>query len=153
LNAPDAAARELAAFAGEVQCEQAAGAVNLVLRGRTLATDGPLAGRCEILFSDASDPALPAKVRDVRILELPPAPVAAPSGAPVRRRFRIEAAQLQRELQARSVQLHHDAAAPFYRAVPPPRVPLRLRLGWTLLLALLRIPGAGVVVRTLRGPP
>lgn len=146
MSASDAAARELVAFAGEVQCEQAAGAVNLVLRGHTRVTQGALAGHCELLFSDASDATLPAAIRDLRVIELPAA-------APALRRFWIEAPQLQRELQARSVQLHFDAAAQFYCAVPPPRVPLRLRLGWMLLLSLLRIPGAAAVLRTLRGAP
>jgi hypothetical protein len=35
--------------------------------------------------------------------------------------------------------------------VPPPRVPLRLRLGWALLLLVLRIPGAGTLLGKLRG--
>ena len=39
--------------------------------------------------------------------------------------------------------MHRDAARPFYGAVPPPRVPLRLRLGWALLLTVLRLPGVG----------
>jgi hypothetical protein len=83
------------------------------------------------------------------VIELLPAATAAPG--PALRRFRIDSAQLQLELQARSVQLHRDAAAAFYAAVPPPPVPLRLRLGWPLLLAALRIPGAGALLRKIRG--
>jgi hypothetical protein len=149
LSAIDPSTRELIAFAGPVQCEQAAGAVNLVLRGNARAPSGPHAGLTEALFSDARAAAVPAALRDVRVIELPSAAATVP-GPPLRR-FRIDSAQLQLELQARSVQLHRDAAAAFYGAVPPPRVPLRLRLGWSLLLAALRLPGAAALVRKIRG--
>jgi hypothetical protein len=143
VSAIDPAMRELVAFAGSVQCERFAGAVNLVLRGRERAASEPNAGLTEVLFSDASDVALPLDLRDIRVLELPV------GVAP--RRFCIDIAGLQPQLQARSVQLHRDVAAAFYGAVPPPRVPLRLRLGWSLLLSALRIPGAGGLLRKLRG--
>jgi hypothetical protein len=149
LSTPASSSGELIAFAGPVQCEQAAGAVNLVLRGYARAPSGPHAGLTEALFSDASALVLPAALIDARVIELPAAAATAIAAAP--RRFRIESAQLQQELQARSVQLHRDAAAAFYGAVPPPRVPLRLRLGWSLLLAVLRIPGADALVRKIRG--
>jgi hypothetical protein len=145
LSAPDPIAHELVAFIGPVQCEHTAGAVNLVLRGDA----GPHHALTEALFSDASAAAVPGALRDVRVIELLPAAAAAPG--PALRRFRIDSAQLQLELQARSLQLHRDAAAAFYRAVPPLRVPLRLRLGWSLLLAALRIPGAGALLRKIRG--
>jgi hypothetical protein len=67
------------------------------------------------------------------------------------RRFRIESPRLTLALQARQVQVHRDAAAQFYSAVPPVHVPMRLRLGWALLLTLLRVPGAVALVRKLRG--
>jgi len=82
-------------------------------------------------------------LRDLRVSEL-----STPDGA---RWFRIDGAGSQLTLQARSVQLHRDAAAAFYGAVPPPRVPLKMRLGWTLLLSVLRIPGAGALLGRLRG--
>ena len=47
------------------------------------------------------------------------------------------------------MQLQRDAAAAFFAAVPPVRVPLRLRLGWSLLLTLLRMPEAELLVRRL----
>jgi hypothetical protein len=143
VSALDPAMRELVAFAGPVQCERFAGAVNLVLRGDERAPSGSNAGVTEVLFSDSGDVALPADLRDIRVVELPV--VVAP------RRFRIDCPGLQLEIQARSVQLHRDAAAAFYGAVPPPRVPLRLRFGWSLLLSVLRIPGADTLVRKFRG--
>jgi hypothetical protein len=153
LSAPASSPRELIAFAGAVQCEHGVGAVNLVLRGYGSATRGLHAAVTEVLFSDATALALPSGLRDLTISELP-----APDGAQpatgersAARCFRIDSAGLQLTLQARSVQLHRDAAAAFYGAVPPPRVPLRLRLGWALLLLVLRIPGAGALLGKLRG--
>jgi hypothetical protein len=155
--------RELVALAGPVQCEQSAGAVNLVLRGHALAARGAPAGEStgaapdadagltEVLFNDATQVTLPAALRDIRVIEVPGAPVPAAATAGAARHFRLEGPQISLALRARSVQLHRDAAAAFYRALPPLRVPLRLRLGWSLLLAALRLPGAVTLIRKLRG--
>ena len=137
--------RELVAFAGPVQCERPHGAINLVLRGLARATAGRRGTVSEVLFSGASTVALPADLRDARVIALPGASDSAP------RHFRIESPELRLELQARSAQLHQDAAMAFFGAVPPPRVPLRLRLGWWLLLTVLRIPGMAALVRKIRG--
>ena len=151
----DSSTRELIAFAGPVQCEAAHGAINLVLRGFARATQGPRCGLTEVLFSGASAVALPLELRDARVIEMgaeleaAPAPALAAGVAP--RRFRIESPEVQLELQARSAQLHRDPTVAFFGAVPPPRVPLRLRLGWSLLLTVLRIPGAQALVRKFRG--
>jgi hypothetical protein len=139
LSTPDNRLRELVALTGPVHSEQRAGAVNLVLRGH--AADGDT----EVLFSAASAVALPPALHDVRVVELLDAASA------TERHFRLQAPQLLLELRARSVQLHRDAAAAFFRALPPTQVPLRLRLGWSLLLSLLRLPGADTLLRKLRG--
>jgi hypothetical protein len=146
LSPPASSTRELVAFAGPVQCELAAGAVNLVLRGYARSAQDPHGGLSEVLFSGASALALPPELRDARVIEIS----AVPDHGAAPRRFRIESPEVQLELQARSAQLHRDAAAAFFGAVPPPRVPLRRRLGWSLLLSVLRIPGAGALVRKLR---
>ena len=150
----DSSTRELIAFTGPVQCEAAHGAINLVLRGIARATQGSRCGLTEVLFSGASAVALPLELRDARVIEmaaeLEAAPAPAPAAGVAPRRFRIESPEVRLELQARSAQLHRDAAAAFFGAVPPPRVPLRLRLGWSLLLTVLRIPGAEALVRKFR---
>ena len=158
--------RELTALAGPVQCEQPAGAVNLVLRGHARAERGALPGApldtsvglTEVLFSGATQLTLPAGLHDVRVIEMldAPAPTTAAAAAmapstAAARDFRLLGSQLSLALQARSVQLHRDAGAAFYRALPPPRVPLRLRLGWSLLLAALRLPGTVKLISKLRG--
>jgi hypothetical protein len=145
LTVPDSSMRELVAFAGPVQCERAPGAINLVLRGLARATPGRRSTASEVLFSGASSVVLPADLRDARVIAL----AGGADGAP--RRFRIESPELRLELQARSAQLHRDAAMAFFGAVPPPRVPLRLHLGWWLLLTALRIPGTAALVRKIRG--
>jgi len=145
LSAPDSSARELIAFDGPVQCEAAHGAVNLVLRGAARVSQGPRAGLTRVLFSGASAVALPASLSDATVIEIAAASPQAP------RQFRIESPGFTLALQARQVQLQRDAAAMFYSAVPPVRVPLRLRLGWALLLSALRLPGAAALLRKLRG--
>jgi hypothetical protein len=151
LTALDSGRRELIAFAGPVQCEVADGAVNLVLRGFARATAQPDGRLMQVLFSGASTLALPPDLRDARVIEIGGEPESAAAAGAAPRRFRIESPQLQLQLQARSAQLHRDAAAAFFGAVPPPRVPLRLRLGWSLLLTLLRIPAAAALMRKFRG--
>jgi len=163
VSAADHRVRELIALAGPVQCEQPAGAVNLVLRGQVAVVPGAArdssAGLTEVLFSDATEVTLPAGLHDVRVFEMSGEPVPAlapvaslaPAYADAVRHFRLQGPQLQLELHARSVQMHRDAATAFYGAVPPPRVPLRLRLGWSLLLSALRLPGAVALIRKLRG--
>jgi hypothetical protein len=89
--------------------------------------------------------ALPAGLHDATVIEI------AGESPDTPRQFRIESPGLQQQLQARQVQLHRDAAAVFYGAVPPLRVPLRLRLGWALLLTALRVPGVAALVRKVRG--
>lgn len=146
MSAPPSAPRELIAFAGPVQCECPAGAIGLVLRGQARGVEPARAGLTEVLFSGTGAVSLPPQLPDARVIELDGN---APDIAP--RRYRIESAQLQLELPARSVQLHRDAAAAFFGALPPVRVPLRLRVGWALLLTLLRLPKAQLLISRIRG--
>jgi hypothetical protein len=95
-----------------------------------------------VFFSGATA-LLPQSLHDVRITEL-----AAPS---MPGRYRIESREVNVELQARSMQTHRAAAAPLFAAVPPARVPWRLRAGWVLLLAVLRLPGVGSLILRRRG--
>jgi hypothetical protein len=133
------AERELVTFPGAVRCVRADGAVNLVLSG----------GGAELLFEGATPVPLPAQLRAARVLELTDS--SGSEAAAGTRQFRIEAASLSLELRARGVQLHRDATTDLLRALPPPRVPRRVRLGWWLVLWLLRIPGSASLVRLARG--
>ena len=137
------AGQPLIEFDGTVECRRETGAVNFVLRGRERA-----AGRVEALFSAAAADGLaawPAKLHEVRLVQRPAGPAGMGSQL-----FRIIARERQMDLTARSLQLHRDVAGAFFAAVPPPRVPLGRRLGWTLLLLALRIPGAAGLLHRLR---
>jgi hypothetical protein len=54
-------------------------------------------------------------------------------------------------LNARAVQVHRDVAHIFYQALPPVPVSPATRLGWWLLLNLLRLPGLAPWLQRLRG--
>jgi len=145
--------RELIAFDGVVECRQESGAVALSLRGfeRRTGRQGTRDDECvaEALFAAAvaTPPAaavtLPPRLTDVRVIEL--------DGGADADRFQIRARELQLDLPARSVQIHRDAGRAFFSAVPPARVPLGRRIGWTWLLLLLRLPGAAGLLARLRG--
>ena len=146
MSPPDSSLRELVAFDGPVQWQRVGGALNLELRGTTrAATAGQGGAPVEVLFSGASAAALPATLRDARVL----ARVSASGDAQLL--FSIETTGTQIELHARAAQVHRQAARAFYAAIPPTPVPLRVRLGWSVLLAALRIPGAGRLLGKLRG--
>jgi hypothetical protein len=150
--------RELIAFDGVVECRQESGAIALSLRGfeRRAGRQGTRDDECaaEALFAAALTPpaaaarpaaavTLPPRLTDVRVMEL--------DGAADADRFQIRARELQLNLAARSVQIHRDAGRAFFSAVPPARVPLGRRIGWTWLLLLLRLPGAAALLARLRG--
>lgn len=130
--------RELIGFDGAVECRTESGPINLVLRGFERAGPGAPRTAAAVLFSAATLPTsgacVPPHLHGASLFEL--------EGAAGECRYLIRAQDLQLELRARSLQLHREAGAELFGAVPPPRVPWRLRVGWALLLALLRVPGA-----------
>jgi hypothetical protein len=149
------AAQPLVAFHGPVTVRSGCGAVTLLLRGRESA-DRRGREYAELAFADAQATALPARLRDARVLGPEPG---FPS-ADGRRRYRIEATvagaaaapvRWSADVRARSVQLHREDARVFFGAVPPPRLSLARRLGWPVLLAVLRLPGAARIVERIRG--
>jgi hypothetical protein len=140
--------RELIAFDGAVECRVETGAVTVMLRGfeRSGAAPGSrTAAQAMIAGSSATEPmrALPARLHEVHLFEL--------AAAPGARRLLLSAREIQLELACRSLQVHRDVGRVFFGAVPPPRVSLKRRLGWTVLLLILRIPGAGRLLAQLRG--
>jgi len=138
--------RELIGFDGTVECRAESGPINLVLRGFERAGVEAPRTAAAALFSGAtlptSDAAVPPRLHAASLLEL--------EGTSGECRYLIRAQDLQLELRARNLQLQREAGRELFGAVPPPRVPWRLRLGWMLLLALLRVPGAA---RLLFGRP
>jgi hypothetical protein len=129
--------RELIGFDGAVECRAESGPINLVLRGFERGVAGAPRTAAAALFSGAALPmshaAVPARLHGASLLEL--------EGAPGQCRYLLRAEELQLELRARSLQLHRAAGRELFSAVPSPRVPWRLRVGWTVLLDVLRLPG------------
>lgn len=93
-------------------------------------------GVSELLFAGVTEPlpVLPAQLHAARVLRTPAG-------------VRIEAREGCFELHARSVQLHRETAAAFFRAVPSAPVRPMVRLGWMLLLSMLRLPGMAALLR------
>jgi hypothetical protein len=129
--------RILAAFRGPVECRYCTGTVNFVLRGVGRDSGEPI----EVLFSGASLARPGTALRDVEVLEL--------IDERAHRLWQIKADGLHFDVVARSLQVHR-AARDFLRTVRPPRVPLRVRLGWAALLWALRIPGVAAVAQRWR---
>jgi hypothetical protein len=129
-------------FEGPVECAPGSGAINLTLNGRERGGAAVAA-----LFAGASSPrgltGLPGTLHEVRLFD-----GASAVGA---RQVQLQSRELQLDLVFRSLQLHRDAAGPFFNAVPPVHIPAARRLGWVLLLSVLRIPGIARFMAALRG--
>ena len=66
------------------------------------------------------------------------------------RSWRICAGQETADVGARAVQVHREPVRAFYQALPSQAPSRPARLGWMILLALLRIPGAAPLLARLR---
>lgn len=126
--------RLIAEFAGPVHCRPARGAVSLVLSGQERTGGVPL----ELLFTAVEVAELPAIVSDIDVFQLEPG------------RWRLRAHGGSWTLQARGVLVHRDVGAAFYTALPPPPLRAGVRVGWSLLLTLARIPGAVRLLQFMR---
>jgi hypothetical protein len=124
-------------FQGAVRCRCGGTAVNLSLHGRT-------SGDTDVLFSGANAPSMPDTLHEVRVTELK-----STSGS--QRRFRIESAERRLEFEARSAQVHRAAGDALFAAIPPPHVAWHVRAGFSLLVSVLGIPGAGRLILRRRG--
>jgi hypothetical protein len=136
----------LAEFAGAVACESLRGGRDLRLSGRALArnTDGGGQGNaapqpaqlllCEVRPTPGAS-ALPTLLHEL-IARVCAAPQSAGGGVSLQ----LAALEGVFVVGVRAARLHRDASQPFFRVVPPPRVPVRTRAGWALLLRLLRLP-------------
>ncbi len=128
--------RQVAAFAGPVQCQRAAGSGQLHLHGRDAEADGEL----HVWINGRNLPPVLAALRDVRLFEL--------QGEPLR--WQLQAPGIDMLLSARSVQVHWPMTATFNAAVLPPAARPLQRAAWAALLTLLRLPGAASLLRWFR---
>jgi hypothetical protein len=126
--------RLVAEFAGPVHSRHEAGAVGLMLWGQERAGGGPL----ELLFTGPEAVELPTIISDMDVYQLEPG------------RWRLRAHGGSWTLMARALLVHRDVGAAFLAAVPPPPLKLGVRVGWSLLLVLARVPGAVRLLQFLR---
>lgn len=134
-------------FEGPVECAGPLRTDRWRLCGRLAALQaGGKAGAAELLLSGVHLPGplqgLPAKLHDLRVQAIPEARTAAgeSTARPAPWRLELESRDLTLTLQVDSVHLHRDASQAFFSAVPGAVLSSRTRLGWALLLTLLRVP-------------
>jgi hypothetical protein len=125
----------LVRFAGPVSCERAAPPLELTLRGATRAHPGEPS---TLSFAAPAAVTLPRELNDAEVERLAPG------------EYLIRAAGAEYRLTARSAHVHRDAAAPFYRALPPRPAPAGRRLLWRLVLALAASRAGLALLRALR---
>src|SRR5213082_2804187 len=115
----------LASFRGPVSCRRGAAPLGLTLSGETSEHPGE---RTELAFSAAAPADFPEALE----------------GAVIERvgthQYRIASAP----------HVHRDIAVPFYRAIPPRRVPLAKRIFWRVVLALAATRTGLALLRRLR---
>jgi len=112
------------------------GAVNLIITGTEIASGLPVT----VLFSRAR----------VMLPDTPPRDMEIRQRDDVGGGWQIIADGIEAPVRARAVQVHRAATQAFSSALEPVRVAAPTRLGWTLLLQLLRVPGVGTLLARLR---
>jgi hypothetical protein len=116
---------KIATFRGEVRCHcDARGPLGLTLTGKT---DEEPDEALTLSFSGPAPEDLPAVLADAWVERVSP------------HQYRIYATR-EWLVTATAVHLHRDAAAAFCRAIPPRMPPLRKRLFWRIVLALVGLP-------------
>jgi hypothetical protein len=128
-------AERLASFAGEVSCSRGAAPLGLTLTGLTRAHPGE---PTTVSFATTEILALPPTLADAEVERVAPA------------QYRIRAGGREWLLAARVAEVHRDAGAPFYRALPPRPVPAGKRLFWRLVLALAASRAGLALLRAVR---
>jgi hypothetical protein len=91
-----------------------------------------------LAFSAAAPPGLPEALSDALVERL--------EGE----RYRIVSGAQSWDIEARAAHLHFTVAEPFYRAIPPRRVPLAKRLLFMVLLSLAASRTGFALLRRLR---
>ena len=130
----------VAAFAGPVACSL--GNRLLLLRGRERGNGRPLR-----VYLAGFDGPSPASCADAELYAPDDNEGAAAGKMSV---WRLAAGNLNLPLRARSIHIHRPAADRFFAAVPGAERTLKARLGWALLLNLLRLPGAARLLTIIR---
>ena len=126
----------LARFSGAVSCARSShGPLGLTLTGRAADAGGE---EIEVAFAGAAPADLPQRLEDAVIARAGPG------------EYRIASAARVWTLAARSVHVHREVAAAFYRAIPPRPAPLARRMLYGLMIALARSRAGIALIRALR---
>jgi hypothetical protein len=129
--------RRVAAFRGDAQCRRERGAIQWCLAGVDRDSGAPL----EVLICGAAGLTLPSVLPEAELYE---------SDGAGSSSWELRSAGRVIPTGARAVQVHRDAAAAFDSVLPRFGVPWRARIGWLLLLNLLRLPGTARLLARLR---
>jgi hypothetical protein len=131
--------RLVAAFRGNAQCRPERGAIQWCVSG----LDRDSGAGLEVLLSGAAGVQLPAELAGAELH------VRDESESP---EWELRAEGKVYPLKVRSVQVHRGTAAAFAGALPRIAAPWPTRVGWWLLLKLLRLPGMARLLRRFRVP-
>jgi hypothetical protein len=129
--------RLVAAFRGIAQCRREGGAVQWCITGLDRDSGLPL----EVLLSGASALQLPAQLIGAELHVHDESTHAC---------WELRGTGAMYPLAVRAAQVHRSAAAAFASALPQIAAPWITRVGWWLLLNLLRVPGMARLLRRLR---
>jgi hypothetical protein len=124
-------ADSLAEFQGTVRLE--ASSRQLLLRGQQ--RDGR---ELVVTFGGYDMTAIPTQLNEVRIM------VSRAGG------WQLQARERSYTVNAKSMHSYRSVAEEFFKAVPPVAAKPAMRLGWALLLNVLRLPGAAWLLTKLR---
>lgn len=128
-------ARRIARFRGGVSCRRDEGPLGLTLIGRTIDRSDEIA---TLAFAGAAPEGLPEALEDATVEQI--------DGG----QYRIWSGKREWVFPARSVHLHREVSATFYRAIAPRLVPWNKRLFWRIALSMVASRVGKSVLVTLR---
>lgn len=128
-------AKRIVRFRGGVSCRRDDGPLGLTLIGRTVERADEIA---TLAFVCTPPAGLPEALEDATVELLAPG------------QYRIWSGQREWVFAARSVHLHREVSASFYRAIAPRLVPWNKRLFWRIVLSMAASRFGKSVLLTLR---
>jgi hypothetical protein len=128
-------ARRIVRFRGGVSCRRGDAPLGLTLIGRTIDRSDEIA---TLSFVGSAPQGLPEALEDATVEEMATG------------QYRIWSGRREWIFPARSVHLHREVSATFYRAIAPRLVPWSKRLFWHIVLALVSSRLGKSLLLTLR---
>jgi hypothetical protein len=122
-------------FRGGVSCRRDEAPLGLTLIGRTVDRSDEIA---TLAFVSAAPESLPEALEDATVEQIAAG------------QYRICSGRREWIFAARSVHLHREVSATFYRAIAPRLVPWNKRLFWRIVLAMVSSRFGKSVLLTLR---